>query len=235
VGAGERVVVLCAMASELRPVVRQAGLSPAGDGVFTGSIGAHAVTARVMGVGPARAAATAEQVVGSGGVDRVVVVGIAGGLDPALAIGQVLVPAVVVDGETGAEHRTPPWDRIEPRGRLVTFGDFGAEMAAIPRLRAEGCAAVDMETAAVAAVCERHGCPWAAFRAISDDATDGTIDAAVAAMARPDGSVDTGAALGYLLRRPWRLPRLARLGRDAALAARAAAAAAVAALAPPTG
>lgn len=226
----ERVAVLCAMTSELRPLVRLAGLAPVHDGVFAGTVGAHAVTARIMGVGPERAASTAERVLEAGGVDRVCVVGIAGRLDPSLAIGQVLVPEVVVEGDTGAEHRTPPWDRIDPRGRLVTFGDFGAEVAAIPRLRAEGCSAVDMETAAVAAVCERHGCPWAAFRAISDDATDGTIDAEIAAMARPDGSADTGAALRYLLRRPWRLPRLARLGRDAAAAARAAAAAALAAL-----
>ena len=41
-----------------------------------------------------------------------------------------------------------------------------------------GATAVDMETAAVAAVCERKGTPYAVFRAISDYATDGSVDAA---------------------------------------------------------
>lgn len=225
-----RVAVLCAMASELRPVVRLGGLVPAGNGAFAGVVGPHAVTARVMGVGPERAATVAERVLAAGGVDRVLVVGIAGGLDASLPIGHVLVPEVVVEGETGVEHRTTAWGGIRPSGRLATFGDFQAELAAIPSLVAAGFAAVDMETAAVAAVCEHHSRPWTAFRAISDDATDGTIDDAIAAMARPDGSADLRAALGYLLRRPWRLPRLARLARDSATAARAAAAAALTAL-----
>lgn len=222
--------MLCAMASELRPVVRLGGLVPARDGAFMGQVGVHTVTARLMGVGTRRAAAATEQVLAAGDIDRVLVVGIAGGLDPSLPIGAVLVPEVVVEGESGVEHRTTPWAGVQPRGRLATFGDFSAELAAIPSLVAAGFAAVDMETAAVAAVCERHGCAWTAFRAISDDATDGTIDEAIAAMARPDGSADARAAFGYLLRRPWRLLRLARLARDSATAARAAAAAALTAL-----
>ena len=87
-----------------------------------------------------------------------------------------------------------------------------------------------METAAVAAVCERRGCPFTAFRAISDNATDGSVDAAVAGMLHPDGTPDTGAALRYMVRKPWRIPRLLRLGRDSQRAAKAAADAAIAAL-----
>jgi hypothetical protein len=136
----------------------------------------------------------------------------------------------VVDGVTGAEYPTAPWGDVVQQGRLVTFDDFQTNPEVLAGLQRRGFAAIDMETAAVAAVCDRRGCPCTVFRAISDDAAAGTIDAAVAAMARPDGSPDVGAAVRYLLRRPWRVPRLASLGRDAQRAAKAAAASAVEAL-----
>jgi hypothetical protein len=100
----------------------------------------------------------------------------------------------------------------------------------IPQLVEQGASAVDMETAAVAAVCEQHGTPYAVFRSISDYATDGTVDAAVGAMARPDGSSDMGAAVRYMVRRPWKIPGLMRLGRGSMAAARAASDAALTAL-----
>ena len=84
-----------------------------------------------------------------------------------------------------------------------------------------------METAAVAAVCERRGCPWSVFRAISDRVTDETTDPAVLALAGPDGSGDPWAVARYLLARPWRIVRLARLARGTLRAANAAADAAI--------
>lgn len=223
------IAVLAAMRSELRPFVRAAGLVRSGDG-YAGTVGRHEVVASLMGVGMTGATAAAERALGLGEVERLVVVGIAGGIDGRLPIGHVLVPEVVVDGATGAEHLPAPWGPFAPAGRLVTYDDFQTDPEVMARLQNEGYAAIDMETAAVAAVCERQGCPYTVFRAISDDAVNGSIDPAVVAMARPDGSPGAGAALLYVLRRPWRVPYLVGLGRDADSAARAAAAAAVAAL-----
>jgi hypothetical protein len=90
--------------------------------------------------------------------------------------------------------------------------------------------AIDMETAAVAAVCERRGRPWSVFRALSDRAGDPLVGADVLALAGEDGEPDLAAVFRFLLRRPWRLPLLVRLGRDSSRATRAAAAAAVRAL-----
>ena len=223
------IAVLTAMRSELRPFVRAAGLARTGD-VWSGTLGRYEVAASTMGVGMVGAAEAAERVVKGADVERVLVVGIAGGIDARLPIGHVVVPEVVVDGATGAEHRPAPWAQVEPHGRLVTYHDFQTDPELMARLQREGYAAIDMETAAVAAVCEQHGCPYTVFRAISDDAVKGTVDPAVAALARPDGSPDLGAALRYALRHPWRVPGLVALGRDSDHAARAAAAAAVAAL-----
>lgn len=229
------VAVLAAMPSELQPFVRAAGLQRQGE-VYAGTLAGHDIVARTMGVGMTGASRAAEQAIAgddgddAGAVERVVVIGIAGGIGPALPVGHVLVPEVVVDGATGVEHRPAPWGPAEPAGRLVTFDDFDVEMTLMADLERQGYAAVDMETAAVAAVCERHGCPCTVFRAISDRTSDGLVDADIAAMARPDGTPDLRAVLRYVLRRPWRIPRLARLGRDSRTAAHAAADAAIAAL-----
>jgi nucleoside phosphorylase len=224
-----RVAVVAAMPIELRPLVKAAGLQRSGDD-YAGPLAGHEIIAAKMGVGMTGATATTERLLKSGDVDRVVVIGICGGLDESIPIGSVLSPALLVDGATGAEYRPPAWYPIELRGTLVTFDDFELELKMIPQLAADGVSAVDMETAAVAAVCEQHGCPYAVFRSISDYATDGTVDAAVGAMAKPDGSGDMGAALRYMVRRPWKIPGLMRLGRGAQSAAKAAADAAIVAL-----
>jgi adenosylhomocysteine nucleosidase len=88
-----------------------------------------------------------------------------------------------------------------------------------------------METAAVAAVCERRGCPWSVFRAISDRADDGAVDAAILGLAGPDGGPNLPALMRFLVTRPWRVPQLARLARGMRLAADRAASAASRALA----
>ena len=75
-----------------------------------------------------------------------------------------------------------------------------------------------METSAIAAVCERRGCPWSVFRAISDRADDGSSDPAVLGLAGPDGSGDLRAVARLLLRQPWRVVQLARLARGLNLA-----------------
>jgi adenosylhomocysteine nucleosidase len=223
------IAVLAAMPIELRPFVRSAGLQPSGED-YTGSVAGHDITAAKMGVGMTGATRTTERLLRAGDVDRVVVIGICGGLDESIPIGSVLSPEVLVDGATGTEYRPAAWDPIELRGTLVTFDDFELELQMIPKLAADGASAVDMETAAVAAVCEQHGCPYAVFRSISDYAMDGTVDAAIGAMAKPDGSSDRGAALRYMVRRPWRIPGLLRLGRGAQAAAKAASDAALTAI-----
>jgi adenosylhomocysteine nucleosidase len=221
--------VLTAMRSELRPFVRAAGLERQGN-VWVGTVGGHHVVATTMGVGMTGAARTTERILAEHDVEQIMVVGIAGGLDPDLPIGHVVVPEVVVDGVTGADYPTTPWADIASHGQLVTFHEFLTDSSLLGDLQRQGFAAIDMETAAVVAVCEQRSIPCTVFRAISDDATNGSVDPEVAAMARPDGSPDVGAAVRYLARRPWRVGRLAALGRDAARASKAAADAAVAAL-----
>jgi len=230
--AAAHVAVLAPMRSELQPVVQQLGLrrtSSRTPVVYTGRRGDVAVTAILAGVGTGPAAAATEQALTAfGPVDHVVVVGIAGGIAEGQAIGELVVPELVVHGITGAEHRPDPLGPEQPAGILSTSDELVVDPAAVAALVDRGVVALDMETAAIAAVCEQHGCRWSVFRAISDRAADGLIDPEVAALAAPDGSAALPAVLKLVARHPSRVRTLARLGRDMKIAARAAAVAAAA-------
>jgi nucleoside phosphorylase len=224
-----RVAMLAAMPMELKPIVRILNLTQSGDD-YVGKLGDIDIVATKMGVGMTGATKTTERLLDQGDIDRVLVVGICGGLDETVPIGTVLHPEVLVDGANGTEYKSPAWAPITLSGRLATFDDIELELKMVPELLESGCTAVDMETAAVAAVCEKRGTPYAVFRAISDYATDGSVDAAVGKMVKADGSPDMGAALRYMITHPRRIPTLLRLGRGSAAAVKAAADAAIAAL-----
>jgi hypothetical protein len=140
-------------------------------------------------------------------------------------VGEVFVPEVVVDKATRAEYRPTPIGDMQPHGRLVTHDDFDMPPAEHRALVAEGFIAVDMETSAVAAVCDKRGVPWSAVRAISD--LVGVTPGDVIDLANPDGTAKVGAGLKYMITKPWRIPKLVGLvigSRKAVAAATATAA-----------
>ena len=148
-------------------------------------------------------------------VDWVMVVGVAGGVDHSIEIGSVIVPEVVVDRATGGRFRPPPAGDIEPRGILSCGDDLITDAGRIAAMEADGVVAVDMETAAVAAVCARHDVPWSVFRGISDFADGGLVDDAMFALTRPDGTADPDAIARYLDANPDRRRVLEQLAHDA--------------------
>jgi len=224
-----RVGLLAPMRQELAPLVRKLALRRAeADGaLYVGLAGRVEVVASVTGIGTRAATAATKQLLTTTKLDHVFVVGIAGGLDAEQRIGTLIAPEVVVDGATGREYRPVQLGPLPPRGRLVTSDRLVTGLAEAAELRRSGVVGLDMETAAIAAVCERRGCPWSVFRAISDRVTDGTTDPAVLALAGPDGGGDARAVARYLLARPWRIVRLARLALGTLRAANAAADAAI--------
>jgi adenosylhomocysteine nucleosidase len=239
--SGAHVALLAPMTSELRPLVRLLALRRPGppgteNGTYAGRVGGLAVTAMRAGVGTDAAARATRRVLDAGRVDHVVVVGIAGGIDDLLAIGDLVFPRAVVDARTGARFTPHPFGDHRARGAGVSDGllhtsdDLIVDPGAVDELASRGIVALDMETAAVAAVCEERSCPWSVVRAVSDRASDGLVDEAVAGLARPDGSPDLRAVARLVARHPARVGHLARLGRDARIAARAAAEAAASAV-----
>jgi len=221
------------MPNELRPVVKRLGLERTGERggmpVYTGAVEDVDIVATRTGIGPALAEAATEQLLDMTDVDRVIVVGIAGGLAPVSAVGDLIVPEEVVDDATGERFRATVVGDLAARGVIRTgdAADYGLDDEDVARLRdVEGYTALDMETAAVARVCQRRGIPWLAFRAISDMAGDVSLGPVVMTMVNPDGSPRVWTGIRFLLTRPHKIPRFVRLGRDASAAADTAAEAA---------
>jgi len=224
--AGRRLGFLAPMKPELRPLVEMLSLQrDPGDGppVYRRTFGDTSVVATLTLIGTKAAATATERLLDDHEIDHVVVVGIAGGVPPATRLGDVLVPAVVVHAPTGTEYRASPLGTAVVQGRVRTSDDLTVNAADLVEAAIHAC---DMETAAVAAVCEERGTPWTAFRAISD-LVGGPVDEALLALANPDGTGNMRAAAKYLLPRPWKIPGLVRLARDSNVATKAAATAAI--------
>lgn len=147
---------------------------------------------RLSGMGRQRAARAAQALL-AGGAESLVSWGVAGGLDPALANGTLLLPDRIMDSslQDGLAVDTP-W-----RARLLACLESVITVSTAPlisaetpaknardkaRLFATGCAAVDMESHAVAQCAAQAGVPFVAVRAVADPAHAALPRAATAAM-----------------------------------------------------
>ncbi|HEY8287710.1 MAG TPA: hypothetical protein VIG49_00490 [Acetobacteraceae bacterium] len=157
------------------------------------------------------------------GATALVSFGLAGGLDPALRPGTMIVPSAVrVEG--GVIQTDPALSgRLGgATGHLL----FGAEQLAVStadkrRLHAHtGAAAIDLESGAVALAAQAHGLRFAVLRVICDPAERDLPPAALTALDRA-GMIGISRTIVSVLRRPAQIPALLRLAIDAAAARRA--------------
>ncbi|MDE3087426.1 MAG: hypothetical protein KGJ77_11750 [Acidobacteriota bacterium] len=232
--SSHHVVVLAPMPLEMEAVTRAFGLGPARteeDAFWSGRIGATAVTALHTGMGPPVTRASATSLFDPDfpfpRPDHVMSVGICGGLHPDLEVGTLLNPEFVVDHATGRRYAHRPPGTTPLAGSLVTMQAVTLDEELSGRLLSRGALGVDMESAAVAEVCEAFGCAWSVYRCIGDRYFDGLLDARLVAMANPDGSPDVAAVTRLLADEPDLGPKLRRLAHDSAMAAERAAEAAV--------
>jgi adenosylhomocysteine nucleosidase len=215
---------------ELRPLVRKLSMHRTKIGgvtVSSGTLEGREVVAIVTGMGPKLATEATEQLLDAVHVDRVLVVGITGAVENVTPIGTLVLPEAVVDGSTGAEHRPTPLGEGTAHGKMWTTAELITDQDVIAGLRAKGVISLDMETAAIAEVCERRGIPWSVFRVISDRATDGSVDEEVFQLSNQDGTTNPAAVARYFLTHPGRIPHMAKLARGARLATETAADAAI--------
>jgi adenosylhomocysteine nucleosidase len=153
------------------------------------------------------------------GISGLISFGLAGGLDPALQPGALIVPRAVVLGaeQWNADPALSARLGGDTGHAVVGGGEIVATAAAKAALRrATGAAAVDLESAAVA----RAGLPFAVLRAVCDPADRDLPHAATAAL---DAKGRIGALRVALaaVAHPRELPGLIRLTGDAARARRA--------------
>jgi adenosylhomocysteine nucleosidase len=197
---------------------------------YTGRIGDRPVVAVVSGMGTSLARAATLRLLDAVDVDWVIVVGIAGAVEKQTPIGTLVLPRLVISGADGTEHRPTPLrlgSESRVHGTLWTSDELLLDPALHADLRADGVVALDMETAAVAKVCEERGVPWSVVRAISDRSGDGSVDAEIVGLSHPDGRPNVAAVARFLVRHPGAVPRLLRLADGATLAAGRAADAAI--------
>jgi hopanoid-associated phosphorylase len=156
------------------------------------------------------AQAAAERLV-AGGASALLSFGVAGGLDPSLRPG-----TIVIARRIHTPARDFPVDeswirRLEAKlvrcGGVIVGGVAGADQPAVTvfdkatLFAVSGAMAADMESHRVAGVAATRGVPFLAVRAIADPAHRRLPQAALDVTA-PDGSIRFGALIFGLLRRP---------------------------------
>jgi adenosylhomocysteine nucleosidase len=230
--ASAEIAFICAMPMELEPLKHKLQLEETALGdvaVHTGQLGDHRVVAIVTGMGTEFATAGTTHLLDAVAVERVVVVGITGAVENETPIGTLILPEVVVNGATGDEYRPAPLGVGTPQGTMWTTDTLITDLNEIAGLRARGVVSLDMETAAIAALCEARGIPWSVFRVISDRASDGSVDEEVFHLSNMDGSPNIEAIDRFFAEHPERLEAMSKLAEGALLATEAAADAAIAA------
>jgi len=184
-----------------------------------------------IGGGTASGAGVAANRLIAQGCNALISFGLAGGLDPALRPGAIIIPSAVIAG--GGNHATDPHlsrmlhgevvtaDAVHVTPHLLLGADaIVADAAEKHRLHQQtGAAAVDLESAAVARVAAAHGLPFAVLRAICDPAERSLPPAALVAL-DTGGAIAVWRVLASIARRPGQLPALFALASDAAAAKR---------------
>lgn len=182
----------------------------------------------VGGMGRERAERAARQLVARG-VDGLVSWGVAGGLDPALEAGVVVLADAIIQSDGSSLSSDAEWRHrleitLDSRVPAITGPLFHSDRVlssveekrrAWERWRA---GAVDMETAAIAAVAVESGLPWLAVRVVTDTAAM-SLPTTVTASSGDDGRLRP-AAIARLALSPRIWPDLVRLASSTRAAAR---------------
>jgi adenosylhomocysteine nucleosidase len=207
--------VVAALEAEARTlgiaVRRGDGLASLGDGALLA----------VSGMGGTLAAIAARTLVDAGALS-LMSFGLAGGLDPALSAGSVVLPSEVISREGARFLTATAWherlriaiaiQRPVAVGRLLTSDTPIDTIADKARAFVEtGAVAVDMESLAVAEVAAAHDLPFIAARVIVDTAAD-VLPRTVVAASR-GGEVNIRQLIGGLAAAPRDLVGLIRLAR----------------------
>jgi adenosylhomocysteine nucleosidase len=154
------------------------------------SLGSGALLA-VSGMGGDMAAPAARRLV-EAGASALMSFGLAGGLDPTLDPGTVVLPSEVISRDGARFPTSPEWrrqlslavaemTRVVSGTLLTSLRPIDTAELKAAAFRETGAVAVDMESASVAEVAAAHDLPFMAVRVIVDGAADVLPQAVLAA------------------------------------------------------
>ena len=174
------------------------------------------------GGGTPKGARSAAQALVDQGAEALLSFGLAGGLQPGLHPGTVLVPPCVIT-QTETYECDPA---------LISFlgGATPAPLLAGQHIAATvaeksvlyqqyNATAIDLESGEVAEIARQNALPFAVLRAVTDPAERPLPPAALVAL-KDDGSLDVIRLLRSILRQPGQIPGLLKIGQDAKAARR---------------
>lgn len=161
-------------------------------------------------------------------VGRLIVLGIAGGLSPALEPGTLIVARRVREGAVDAPAPDPEWRASAVASGLAIAGTVVTSEFILPypemkralwlTLRGDEPAAVDLESAVYARIAGRRGVPYLAVRAVLDPAEE-ELPMDFNLCRRPDGRVSRARVVRRTMLRPGRMAEIVRLRRRVRLCA----------------
>jgi adenosylhomocysteine nucleosidase len=165
------------------------------------------------GAGPALAAEATNTALDRESVHAVVSVGFCGGLNPALAAGDIFVAqAVRSNGESHAV-RQPACQPECRRGVLLSVDRIVGTTEEKRELWANGCDAVEMEAAGVEPIATQRKLPFFCIRAVTDTAEEGFVCDLNAART-PEGRISRWRVVASAMRSPlYGVPELFRFRR----------------------
>lgn len=158
-----RVAIVCAMAEEVKPLIR--GWRKVRERGLTFFEGEKAVVV-VAGIGSAPAAMAAMILIAREQPTCLLSVGLVGALRRDLHVADVISPRTVINAATGKRFYSRD---AEAHGVMVSGRAIAGEERK-QALRAEfGADVVDMESAGVASIADSCGLPFFAIKAVSDE------------------------------------------------------------------
>ncbi len=178
--------------------------------------GKPGVAVLVVGIGRQNAEKSLREYLSAHSPEFVFTCGFAGGLNSSLQLGDV-----------GFEVPSPPSEMqsllLAAGAKPVNFfcaNRIATTVAEKKKVREDtGADAVEMESAAIHAVCREHGIPCATVRAISDTANE-DLPLDFNALAKPDKNLDYGKLLAAIVRSPGKIGALLALQKKTRFAAK---------------
>jgi nucleoside phosphorylase len=204
-------LICTAMAMEAAPIARRFGLQRTTP--TTWQSGDASIQLRTVGISVCETSGLRAALANP--PQLIVMAGLAGGLDPSLTIGDLIMDAQStwpIPPERLARHRIRRGE-IHTATDLICTTDHKAELH-----RSTGALVVEMENAIVRTIAAEAKIPFLGLRAVSDQA-DHPLDPAVLSLVDTHGRPRIAKIAATLLRRPGLIRPLRQLGKNSTAAA----------------